>query len=151
MRYERASVRRGAVKLCQPVTTHSWGRALARQGYRSAVSHEMRRVLMLHGKSPLLRQRQPCLLGEGAVTVSIISISGHSVCWDDLPRHRGSWAKGKTSFPGESFIERICKESSIHSHCRALPLQPAVTLPYLRRALEYKKSFKTDGEQSGLF
>lgn len=33
----------------------------------------------------------------------------HSVCWDDLSRHRGSWAKGKTYFPGESFIEQIFK------------------------------------------
>lgn len=51
-----------------------------------------------------------------------------SVCWDGLSRHRGSQAKGKTSFLGESFVEWIFKESRILSHCMVLPLQPTVTL-----------------------
>lgn len=79
MRYERAAVRREAVKLCQPVTAHSAGWALSRQGYRSAVSHETPHVLRLEGKSLLLWQCQPCLLDDGTVTVPIVSISGRSL------------------------------------------------------------------------
>lgn len=108
---------------------------------------------MQQGKSPPLRQRQSCLLDEGTLTLPIISTSVHSLSAEmTCPGTGDLEPKAKIPFQGQSFIEWIFKESSMHSHCRALPLQPAVALvAYLRRAMAYKKSVKPDGERSGLF
>lgn len=62
-----------------------------------------------------------------------------------LVQAQGILSQRKNFLTGETFIEWIFKESSILSHCRALPLQPVVTLVAIS-----EKSIKTDGERSGL-